>query len=218
VPQRKLAGESFLIQVCLIAVSRPIRLGLHLLLEQDSEIEVVAEAASVDELHPLPSQGLVVWFDPVEPYGRELSSLPEEMAVLVLSDDRGAAQLLFELRDRPWGVLPVDATPEELSAAVVALDAGLVVMSPPLLEGMLVSPIIDDGELKIRSDELLLTEREMEVLQLLADGLANKQIAQALGISAHTAKFHVSSILSKLGATNRAEAVRLGLQNGLIIL
>lgn len=207
-----------MIQVCLIADSRPARLGLHLLLEQASEIEVVAEAASIDELHPLPSEGVLVWLDPVEPFGHELSSLAEDVAVLVLSDDRRASQLLFELRDRPRGVLPVDATPDELSAAVVALDAGLMVMSPPLLEGMLVSPLIGDGEPQIRSDEMPLTEREMEVLQLLADGLANKQIAQALGISAHTAKFHVSSIFSKLGATNRAEAVRLGLRNGLILL
>jgi DNA-binding NarL/FixJ family response regulator len=66
--------------------------------------------------------------------------------------------------------------------------------------------------------EELLTEREVEVLQLLAQGLANKQIAQLLNISANTVKFHVSSIYTKLGATNRTEAVRLGLQSGLILL
>lgn len=63
-----------------------------------------------------------------------------------------------------------------------------------------------------------LTEREQEVLQLLAQGLANKQIAGQLGISAHTVKFHISSIYGKLGATNRTEAVRIGLQIGLILL
>jgi DNA-binding CsgD family transcriptional regulator len=72
-----------------------------------------------------------------------------------------------------------------------------------------------------RGDEQLiepLTEREAEVLQLLAQGLANKQIAITLGISEHTVKFHVSGIYAKLGATNRTEAVRLGVRQGLIVL
>jgi DNA-binding NarL/FixJ family response regulator len=63
-----------------------------------------------------------------------------------------------------------------------------------------------------------LTERESEVLGLLAKGLANKQIAAALGISEHTVKFHVSSIYTKLNVTNRAEAVREGLRGGWIAL
>jgi DNA-binding NarL/FixJ family response regulator len=63
-----------------------------------------------------------------------------------------------------------------------------------------------------------LTEREMEVLELLADGLANKQIALELEISEHTVKFHVSSIYTKLGAANRTEAVRIGARLGLIVL
>jgi DNA-binding NarL/FixJ family response regulator len=63
-----------------------------------------------------------------------------------------------------------------------------------------------------------LTEREIQVLQLLARGLANKQIAVSLEISEHTVKFHVSSIYAKLGVTNRTEAVRSGIQHGLIVL
>ncbi|HEY5902473.1 MAG TPA: helix-turn-helix transcriptional regulator, partial [Anaerolineales bacterium] len=61
-----------------------------------------------------------------------------------------------------------------------------------------------------------LSDREIEVLELLAQGLANKQIAGALGISEHTVKFHVSSIYTKLNVTNRAEAVRQGVRQGLI--
>ena len=63
-----------------------------------------------------------------------------------------------------------------------------------------------------------LTERESEVLGLVAKGLANKQIAVALGISEHTVKFHVSSIYSKLNVTNRTEAVREGLRGGWVAL
>jgi DNA-binding CsgD family transcriptional regulator len=62
------------------------------------------------------------------------------------------------------------------------------------------------------------TQREMDVLQCIAQGLANKQIAISLGISEHTVKFHLSSLYAKLGATNRTEAVRIGMQRGLVVL
>ena len=64
--------------------------------------------------------------------------------------------------------------------------------------------------------DVSVTPREAEVLQLLADGLANKEIGARLQISAHTAKFHVESLLKKLDAANRAEAVREGIRRGLI--
>ena len=63
-----------------------------------------------------------------------------------------------------------------------------------------------------------LTDRELRVLNLLADGLSNPQIARLLSISRNTVKFHVSSIISKLGATSRTEAVTIGIKRGLIIL
>lgn len=109
---------------------------------------------------------------------------------------------------RVWGILPTDASAEELIAAVHALAQGLIVGTPTLLfesENEQLSP----GPL---------TERESEVLGLLAKGLANKQIAVTLGISEHTVKFHVSSIYTKLNVTNRTEAVRAGLRGGWIAL
>ena len=63
-----------------------------------------------------------------------------------------------------------------------------------------------------------LTPREKEVLQFIALGLANKTIAGRLGISEHTVKFHVASLLSKLGAASRTEAVLLGARRGLVVL
>ncbi len=63
-----------------------------------------------------------------------------------------------------------------------------------------------------------LTARELQVLQLLARGLPNKQIALQLGISEHTVKFHVSSIYARLGVSSRTEAVRRGVQQGLVVL
>jgi DNA-binding CsgD family transcriptional regulator len=73
-----------------------------------------------------------------------------------------------------------------------------------------------DAVVEVLGDGTGLTPREMEVLGLMADGLANKEIGARLGISAHTAKFHVESLLRKLDAANRAEAVREGIGRGLI--
>jgi DNA-binding NarL/FixJ family response regulator len=146
------------------------------------------------------------------------SASPVSFAANNLDTSSAAAILLLgnepvNVRDlrrtfRVWGVLPADSSAEELAAAVHALSQGLIVGTSTLLfesEHESVSP----GPL---------TERESEVLGLLARGLANKQIAVALGISEHTVKFHVSSIYSKLNVTNRTEAVREGLRGGWIAL
>ncbi|HET6823081.1 MAG TPA: response regulator transcription factor, partial [Anaerolineales bacterium] len=101
-----------------------------------------------------------------------------------------------------------DASAEELTAAVHALSQGLVVGTSTLLFESESEPLSHGP----------LTDRESEVLGLLAKGLANKQIAVMLGISEHTVKFHVSSIYSKLNVTNRTEAVREGLRGGWIAL
>jgi DNA-binding NarL/FixJ family response regulator len=107
-----------------------------------------------------------------------------------------------------WGVLPTDSSPEELTAAIHALAQGLIVGTSTLLFESESEPLSHGP----------LTDRESEVLGLLAKGLANKQIAVALGISEHTVKFHVSSIYAKLSVTNRTEAVREGLRGGWIAL
>jgi DNA-binding CsgD family transcriptional regulator len=73
-----------------------------------------------------------------------------------------------------------------------------------------------DAAVEASDEQPGITPREAEVLGLLADGLANKEIAARLGFSAHTAKFHVESLLRKLDAANRAEAVREGIRRGLI--
>jgi DNA-binding NarL/FixJ family response regulator len=128
-------------------------------------------------------------------------------AVLLLSDDPLDVR---ELRrsSRPWGILPRDATPDELGAAVHALSQGLIAGTSSLLFASESGPISQGP----------LTDRDSEVLGLLSKGLANKQIAAALGISEHTVKFHVSSIYQKLDVTNRTEAVREGLRGGWIAL
>src|SRR4029450_8478367 len=92
------------------------------------------------------------------------------------------------------------------------LDADIIVTPPDD------SPASEDGRADARGGvfEEALTHRELEVLELLAEGLANKGIAERLGISDQTVKFHVASLYGKLGAVNRTDAVRLAVRRGLI--
>ena len=117
-------------------------------------------------------------------------------------------------------LLPAWATGEEIRLAIEATAAGLVVLHPDLAEqaafaSMAPVPAADSLSAAPGSQ---LSPREAEVLNLLAGGLGNKQIAARLGISEHTVKFHVTSIFNKLGASSRAEAVAIGLRRGLIVL
>jgi DNA-binding NarL/FixJ family response regulator len=102
---------------------------------------------------------------------------------------------------RSWGLLPVDVEPGELFAAIRALHAGMVVSRKEAFKAALEAPL---AELDWADGEMLeaLTDREQQVLELLARGLANKQIALALSISEHTVKFHISSIYGKFNASN----------------
>ena len=132
-------------------------------------------------------------------------------------------------------VLPRNVTRAELTAAIEAVAAGLFVFHPAdadLLPGLRPreteaeaddagpSPGRGFGIVPPLNDQLVepLTRREIEVLQLLAAGLGNKEIASRLNVSEHTAKFHVASILSKLGAATRTEAVTQGIRRGLVMI
>jgi DNA-binding NarL/FixJ family response regulator len=134
-------------------------------------------------------------------------------SLLLLSEDEGTATRLRTLSLRGWGVVPTDAPSEELGAAVAAVAQGLTVLPKALAERLLDEPAAAVEEL---SEPL--TARESEVLDLLGRGLSNKMIARELHISEHTVKFHISSVYSKLGVSNRAEAVSQGARHGLISL
>lgn len=119
-----------------------------------------------------------------------------------------------------YGALRRDAATEEIIATLHAVNGGVVALDRRLARETfgsaqrLLAP--QDGPLA--SVEEPLTARELEVLQLLAQGLPNKLIAQRLRISEHTAKFHVSAILLKLGAGSRTEAVTSAARRGLLLL
>jgi DNA-binding NarL/FixJ family response regulator len=111
-------------------------------------------------------------------------------------------------------VMPRDCTGPDLRLAVEAVMRGFAILPQPSLGVGSDNP---DG-LSRGSGEDLLTAREREVLRLLAEGASNKIIARRLGISFHTAKFHVASIAAKLDATGRTDAVAQAVRLGLIML
>jgi two-component system, NarL family, response regulator YdfI len=197
-----------LIRVLIVAPSPALRAGLRTLLSSDDEIKIFGEAdrwnTSIDEINEA---------DVMIMSASSASFLDDEMAasssasILILSDDPLNVREMMRSQSA-WGILPLDASAEELLAAIHALSQGLIVGEPSLL-------FASEEELLASSP---LTDRETEVLNLLSKGLANKQIAIALGISEHTVKFHVSSIYTKLNVTNRTEAVRAGLRGGWIAL
>ncbi len=134
------------------------------------------------------------------------------MPLIVLAAEARALAPRF-LRSRARAMLGVDADGEQIVAAVMCAFHGLRVM-----------PAGTDSEADAPAAEALatapepLTARELEILGLLAAGDSNKTIAARLSISVHTVKFHISSILTKLGVASRTEAVALGLRLGFVLL
>jgi two-component system, NarL family, nitrate/nitrite response regulator NarL len=116
---------------------------------------------------------------------------------------------------RGWALVPRDASTTELRAAATAAGLGFAVL-PARLAPPAGRERVDDAESAGPVERL--TPREREALELLGQGLSNREIGARLGISEHTAKFHVASIAAKLGASSRTEAVRLGVRRGLITL
>lgn len=131
---------------------------------------------------------------------------PDVPAVVIGSALRDWAALPLA---QPIALLPSGASAAQLRVAVAAVLQGLQVRDP---QWTFAAPqgLVDSGEHEP------LTPRELEVYELLGKGLSNPDIAGVLGISAHTAKYHVGQILAKVGAATRAEAVSAGLRMGII--
>jgi DNA-binding NarL/FixJ family response regulator len=149
---------------------------------------------------------------------RKSDSLAEMLSgtpTILLTADVNTALKKRALRLHIRSVLPLDIGPHQILAAITATAAGLVVgLEHAEDESPEWNTFADEPPLFTEH----LTAREMEVLRLMAGGYGNKQIAAHLNISEHTAKFHVSSVLAKLGAASRTEAVTLGITRGLVAI
>jgi NarL family two-component system response regulator YdfI len=149
---------------------------------------------------------------------RDLSPVSASDAAIVLLTELGDARSISRLlRSGIRAILSRESQPEDVLSAIYVAYDGMVLLSTPAAENLAAvygdQPLEGEDEL---SEEI--TSRETEVLRMLAEGLVNKDIAVHLGISEHTVKFHISSILDKLGASTRTEAVTLGIRRGLIPL
>jgi DNA-binding NarL/FixJ family response regulator len=183
-----------MIRVYLDVASPVTQAGLETLLREQPEIELAASASEAD---------VAVRATSLEIDG---SGLP----AVVLTDETGVRDAL---RNGARAALPYTATPAQIVAAIQAVAAGLAAIPATELAALLPAP--PAGNASERPVEPL-TPREIEVLEMLAEGLSNKMLAYRLNISTHTAKFHVNAILAKLGASTRTEAVTRAIRLGLI--
>jgi DNA-binding NarL/FixJ family response regulator len=202
-------------RVFVVAPTPTLRAGLRSMLAavESTELLVVGEAGASGPEPRLSDADVVVVAeeDLIEETALSTSEY-ETQSLLLLSEDESATSRLRTLALRGWGIVPPDAPSEELGAAVAAVAQGLTVLPKALSERLLEEP----AAVEELSEPL--TARESEVLGLLGGGLSNKMIARELHISEHTVKFHISSLYSKLGVSNRAEAVSQGARHGLISL
>jgi DNA-binding CsgD family transcriptional regulator len=182
------------------------------LLLDAADSRAVAEIADMLDLLR-PASGVVVLGGSSVASRRDVRQEDAADALHYLAQAAGAAGLAF-------GLLRRDAAVEEVILALTAVAGGVIVLDRrlgPSLATPSEPAFAASAERTIGGGEAL-TPRELEVLQLVALGLPNKTIAARLHVSEHTAKFHVSSIMLKLGAASRTEAVTLAARRGLLIL
>jgi two-component system, NarL family, response regulator YdfI len=196
-----------MIRVLIVARSIIMQTGLETLLATDPSLDVIGCASKltsdlVQQLQP----------DVILMEAEQLEGIDSMPIVLLLEDWQNQSALEL-LRAGVQAILSTEASTDEILSAVQAAAAGLYVLPPELMELLLSAPPTPTF-----AEPAMLTSREVEVLNMLAEGLGNKAIARRLTISEHTVKFHISSIFSKLNASSRTEAVILGAKQGLLLL
>lgn len=211
--------QTNLIRVMLVDDHAVVRSGLATFLMTCDDMELVGEAASGEQAISLceKSKPDVVLMDLVMPgmdgatATQKLRERCPQIQVIVLTSFKEQELVQGALKAGAIGYLLKDVTADELANAIRAAYAGKPTLAPEAAQALIQATRMPAE--KIGFD---LTEREKEVLALMVEGLNNNQIAKHLVISVSTAKFHVSSVLSKLRASSRTEAVALALQNNLV--
>ena len=198
-------------RLLIAAPSAVVRAGLEALVSSNPTLELAGsfpDLSAVEAVRP----DVIVAALPME----DLIPLPDGLtaAVVLLSAEAQPIWNRDALRAGVRAILPSGASAAEILAAIEAAAAGLAAVGPHDLE-MLLSA---SGPAPLADSSAGLTPRELEVLRMMAGGAANKIIAWKLNISEHTVKFHVASILHKLNAATRTEAVAIGIRKGMILI
>jgi two-component system, NarL family, response regulator YdfI len=199
-------------RVLVLSPSPVARAGLESLLRNSAgTIQVVSSAANWSEYSGEDPDVILADWENGDELSTEISDGAPDAALVVIADDPGLSGVADALRSGVRAVLSRHSSASQIVAVIEAAAAGFVVLQPSDLDGLLINP-------QPASLAEPLTPREAEVLGMLAEGQSNKSIAHRLGISEHTVKFHVTSIMGKLNAGSRTEAVTQGIRQGLIML
>jgi DNA-binding NarL/FixJ family response regulator len=213
------------IRILIVEDQRIVREGLRAVLEDEDEIAIVGEAANGQEALALFAQLQpdVVLMDLQMPVmdgpeaTRRIRELSPDARILVLTTYATDEFIFKALRAGAQGYLLKDASTNELLGAIHSVYAGQTLLAPAVAARLVIG-VSAGGSVGAYSNTPLLTPRELEVLTLIGQGRSNGEIAAMLAIAPRTAKVHVQNILSKLGATNRTEAVSLAVKQKLISL
>jgi len=218
-------GNNFraaLIRVLIVADSAVVRAGLDSLVSSSQSFVVAGSVSTTEDLagQIAERQPDLVLADWSNSGGRSLPAFLDveseiTIPIVVVADDLETEWVPERLRAGVRAVLPREAEPAQILSAMESVASGLVVLHPLSLAQMLAA--LRAGPHALPSLQPL-TERELEVLEMLAQGLGNKAIAWKLGISEHTVKYHVASLFDKLNAGSRAEAVAIGIRHGLVMM
>ena len=215
-----------MIRVLLVATSAAGLVSLDALVAANPSLEVAGRSRTfselADKIEDLEPEVVLAEVD------RQTVDVPAELQAALRNRGESRTPAIVLLTDtedahvNDWinfgisAVLPLEATASEIGGAVQAAAAGLFVIHPVVIESLSdLRPVVPPGG---ETSQPSLTPREVEVLNLMAQGLGNKEIAWRLGISEHTVKFHIGSIFNKLDVSGRTEAVTVGIRTGLIML
>jgi two-component system, NarL family, response regulator NreC len=201
-----------------------VRKGLRLLLESQAGFEVVADAADGRSAIALAEQHLpdVVVMDVAMPVlngieaARQITTKLPQVAVVFLSMHSDEGYVLRALKSGARGYLLKDSAEQDLIKAVVAVSEGKAFFSPAISKMLVEDYVRQMQERQVEDSYELLTNREREVLQLLAEGRSNKDVAGVLNLSLYTVETHRSNILQKLHLHNQAELVLYAIRKGVI--
>lgn len=203
-----------MVAVAIFSIDPILRRNLEQLPHDDPAFALVGDhPSSVPELLNQYRIDVLLADAPTRELLAEYRGRHDQVALVVLLDGADPEDGVRALKAGARAVLHRSSSRNEIIAAIKVITSGLVVLPPELLATLLHEAPPADDVLKAQ-----LTRRELEVLAAMADGASNKAIARQLGISFHTAKFHVAAILAKLDADSRTEAVAKAAQSGLVML